>query len=192
MGYPKFRNQAALSTLLFLGVMVNISLPTLLISSSPLLATSDRTIKTQNIFSTSLKNSTHSPPPPNALVVTADATSLYANIPHEEIYIVDIHIVWIILDFILKQKTFKFMDTHTHQILGTSMGTRMALPYVILFMGKEECTIILTFLRLICFWKCFIDNIFFIFLGSHSQLNSLMTFINKISPSINYTVTYSE
>ena len=60
------------------------------------------------------------------------------------------------------------------------------------FMGKEEHTIILTFLHLIYFWKRFIDDIFFIFLGSHSQLNSLMTFINTISPTIKYTFSYSE
>ena len=85
------------------------------------------------------------PLPPNALLVTADAMSLYTNIPHQEgiaavIYFMEEykhllptncpppHIVRIILDFILKHSPFKFMDTHIHQILGTSMGTRMALP----------------------------------------------------------------
>ena len=84
------------------------------------------------------------------------------------------------------------MDTQINQILGTSMGTRMAPPYASLFMGKEERTIILTFLHLIYFWKHFIDDIFFIFLGSHSQLNSLMTFMNTISPTVKYTFTYSD
>ena len=82
------------------------------------------------------------------------------------------------------------MDTHIHQILGTSMGTRMVPPYTNLFMGKEERTIILTSLHLI-FWKRFIDDIF-IFLGSHSQLNSLITFMNTISSTIKYTFTYSK
>ena len=85
------------------------------------------------------------PLPPNALLVTADITSLYTNIPHQEdiaavIYFMEEykhllptncpppHIVRIILDFILKHSTFKFMDTHIHHILGTSMGTRMAPP----------------------------------------------------------------
>ena len=72
------------------------------------------------------------------------------------------------------------------------MGTKIAARYVNLLMGKEERTIILTFLHLIYFWKRFIDDIFFIFLGSHSQLNSLMTFMNRISPIIKYTFTYSE
>ena len=59
-------------------------------------------------------------------------------------------------------------------------------------MGKEDRTIILTFLHLTYFWKRFIDDIFFIFLGSHSHLNSLMTFMNTISPIIKYRFTYSE
>ena len=58
-GLPKFTSQAALSALLFLGVMVKLtfSLPTSLFSSSPQLATSHHMSKTQNIFSTSSKNS---------------------------------------------------------------------------------------------------------------------------------------
>ena len=102
------------------------------------------------------------------------------------------HIVHIILDFVLKHSTFKLMDTHIHQILDTSMGTRIAPSYANLFMGNEERTIILTFLHLIYFWKRFIDDIFFIFLGSHFQLKSLMTFMNTISPTIKYTFTSSE
>ena len=117
------------------------------------------------------------PLPPNALLVTADVTSLYTNIPHEDGIAAVIHfmekykhqlptncppphIVRVILDFILKHSTFKFMNTHIHQVRGTSMGTRMAPPYVNLFMGKEERNIILTFLHLIYFWKRFIDDTF--------------------------------
>ena len=82
------------------------------------------------------------------------------------------------------------MDTRIRQLLGSSMGTRMASLYSNLVMGKEERTIILTFLHLIYFWKRFIDDIFFTFLGSHSKLKSLMTFMNTISPTIKYTFTY--
>ena len=79
------------------------------------------------------------------------------------------------------------MDRHIHQIIGNSMETRIAPPYANLFMGKEERTIILTFLHLIYFWKYFIDDIFFNFLGSHSQLNSLVTFMNKIGRTNKYS-----
>ena len=95
------------------------------------------------------------PLPPNAILVTADVTSLYTNIPHEEGIAAVIHfmeeykhllptncppphIVRIILDFILKHSTFKFMDTHIHQILGTSMGIRMTPPVPIYSWEKKN------------------------------------------------------
>ena len=78
---------------------------------------------------------------------------------------------------------------HIHQIFCTSLGTRIAPPYANLFMGKQEGTIILTFLHLIYFWKHLFDGIF---LGSHSWLKSLTTFVNTISPTIKNTFTYSE
>ena len=79
-----------------------------------------------------------------------------------------------------------------HQIYGPSMGTRIAPPYVNLFMGKEEGTIIINFLHRIYFWERFIDDIFLIFLGPHCQFKSLITFMNAISPAIKYTFIYSE
>ena len=151
------------------------------------------------------------PIPSNALLVTGDVTSsyTYTNIPHEEGIAAAIHFMEkykhllptncppphmarIILDFILKHSTFKFMDAHIHQILSTSTGTRMAPRYDNLFMGKEKSTTILTFFHLIYFWKRLINDILFIFLGYHSQLKSLMTFMNTVSPTIKYTFTYSK
>ena len=72
------------------------------------------------------------------------------------------------------------------------MGTKMPPLCANIFMRKEERTIILTFLYLIYFWKRFISDIFFIFLGSHSQLKSLVIFMNTICTTIKYTFTYSE
>ena len=91
--------------------------------------------------------------PANALLVTADVTPLYTQIQHDGISAVinfmekqkhllpsnylPSYTVHAIRDFILKHSTFNFIDIHIHQILGTSMGTRTALPYANLFMGKE-------------------------------------------------------
>ena len=102
------------------------------------------------------------------------------------------YIVCAIIDFILKYFILKFMDTHIHEVLGISIGTWMAPPYASLFMDKEQRMIFLNFLNLIYFWKCFIDDIFFILLSFHSQLKSLMTFMNTVNPAIKYTFTYSE
>ena len=102
------------------------------------------------------------------------------------------HIVRSILEFILKHSTFKLMGTHIYQVLGTSMGTRMAFPYANLCMNMKENTIILTSFHLIYFHKRFIDDIFFIFLGSHFQRKSLTIFLNTINPTIKYSFTYFE
>ena len=95
------------------------------------------------------------PLPSNALLVTTDVTCLYTNIPQEEGIAAVIqfmekyrhllptncpppYIVRAILDFMLK-RTFKFMDTHIHQILSTSMETRVAPPMSIYsWAGKKH------------------------------------------------------
>ena len=74
------------------------------------------------------------------------------------------------------------------------MGTKMALPYTALFMGKEERIIILTFLQLIYFCKYFIDDTFFhlpglplptqIFDDIHEH-NQLVLLLNKDSSTPN-------
>ena len=56
-------------------------------------------------------------------------------------------------------------------------------------MGKEERTIVLAFLYLIYCWKRFIAGILFIFLGSHTQLETLMVFMNTNRPTIKYSFT---
>ena len=112
---------------------------------------------------------------------------LPTNCPHP-------HIMHAILDFILKQSTFKCMDAHIHQSLCTSMGTRMALPYTALFMGKEERIIILTFLQLIYFCKHFIEDTFFHLSGlplptqildDIHEHNQLVLLLNKDSSTPN-------
>ena len=80
--------------------------------------------------------------PTNVLLVTVDVTSLYKDIPHDD-GISDVihfmkkykhllpticplpHIIYAIFDFIFKHSTFNFMDTHIHQILGTSIGIKV-------------------------------------------------------------------
>ena len=71
------------------------------------------------------------------------------------------------------------------------MGTRVAPPYANLFMGKQESTIFLTFAFLILFRKRFIDDIFFIFTGTDTDLTNLMTQMNAQHPKIKYTFEYS-
>ena len=72
------------------------------------------------------------------------------------------------------------------------MGTKCAPPYSCIFMGKFENNYILPLSELIRFWKRFIDDIFFIFLGSLSELNALMNAMNNLHPTIKFNFKFSQ
>ena len=146
--------------------------------------------------------------PTDVFLVTADVTSLYTNIPHTEGIEASLHYITLhrkdmpsytppnlvfqtLLEFILKNSIFEFLDVLYHQTTGTSMGTRVAPPYANLFMGREEAEIINSFYEFIAFWKRFIDDIFFLFQGSEEDLKRLMDYMNSLHPSIKYTFEYS-
>ena len=129
--------------------------------------------------------------PNNAILVTADVTSLYTNIPHEDSieavaqhyaqwsHILPQHspkteVIKIILHFILKHSNFRFQDQHLKQNTGTSMGGRYASPYANIFMGKIEDIIHQEWSHHIYIWKRFIDDIFFIFTGTTTELTRLL------------------
>jgi hypothetical protein len=95
------------------------------------------------------------PLPENAILVTADVSSLYTNIPHEEgistiLSALDTHrhllpthtpnntIIRQFLTFILKVNHFQFLDKLYLQTQGTAMGTKMAPPYANVYMSKIE------------------------------------------------------
>ena len=148
------------------------------------------------------------PLPENAILVTADVTSLYTNIPHEEgiesvLHYMKLHAntlppgtpsphtIGVLLEAILKNNNLSFMDRHFVQLVGTAMGTKAAPPYANLFMGCHEETIQEAFIWAIPFWKRFIDDIFLIFLGTTKQLQSMKDFMNNLHPTIKFTFEHS-
>ena len=141
-------------------------------------------------------------------MVTADVTSLYTNIPHEEgISAVleglekhkDIRppdtpcnkIIEQFLRFILKGNYFDFMDKHYLQTQGTAMETKMAPPYANIFMAKIEQHLTMDWPQ-ICFWKRFIDDIFFIWRGSYESLLQFQQMANGHHRSIKFTFESSD
>ena len=101
------------------------------------------------------------------------------------------HTIGILLETILKHNNLSFMDKHFLQLVGTAMGTKAVPPYANLFMNRHEETIREAFIWAIPFWKRFIDDIFLIFLGTISQLQSLQDFINHLHPTIKFTFQHS-
>ena len=148
------------------------------------------------------------PLPENAILVTADVTSLYTNIPHEEgiesvLHYMKLHAdtlppgppsphtIGLLLETILKNSSLSFMDRHFLQLVSTAMGTKAAPPYANLGMGRHEETIWETFIWAIPFWKRFIDNIFLIFIGTTKQFRSMKDFMNNLHPTIKFTFEHS-
>ena len=101
------------------------------------------------------------------------------------------HTIGILLETILKHNNLSLMDKHFLQLVGTAMGIKAAPPYANLFMGGHKETIREAFIWAISFWKSFIDDIFLIFLGTISQLQSLQEFMNHLHPTIKFTFQHS-
>ena len=134
--------------------------------------------------------------------------SLYTNIPHEEgidavltyvtryrnampSYAPPNHVFRNMLHLILGNSIFEFLEEIYQQISGTSMRTRMAPPYANLFMGVLEDVFRGTIPELNQFWKRFIADIFFIFVGSEQRLKDICKQMNSSHPTIKFTFEYS-
>ena len=146
--------------------------------------------------------------PHNTILCTADVTSLYTNIPHEEgiqviLDALDTHrhllppntpnntIINTCLQFILKHNYFSFLNKHYQQTQGTAMGTKMAPPYANIFMSHIEQQITHKYRQHIILWQRFIDDIIFIWEGSLSLLQEFMAHANAFHNTIKFTFEYS-
>ena len=151
----------------------------------------------------------HPPLPKNTFLVTADVSSLYTNIPHEEginiiLNSLNTHrhilpkntpnnaIIKNFLHFILKDNYFDFLDKHYLQIQGTAMGTKMAPPYANIFMAHIEKQITQSYNTHILLWKRFIDDIFFIWQGTLQSLQEFITHANAHHNTIKFTFEHSD
>ena len=144
----------------------------------------------------------------DTFLVTADVTSLYTNIPHDEgisaiIKAIDKHrdltpkytpdneVIKLILSFILKHNQFDFMDKHYKQIQGTAMGTKMAPPYANIFMSHFETPLMTTYAQHILLWKRYIDDILFLWKGTRQSLEKFIQHTNTLHPTIKLTFEIS-
>ena len=76
---------------------------------------------------------------------------------------------------------------------GTAMGTRAAPNYANVYMGNFENKYIYQSpaMTSIAFYKRFIDDIFFIWIGGEHCLKKLLDHLNKVHDSIKFTSEYS-
>ena len=145
--------------------------------------------------------------PKDAILVTMDVRSLYTNIPNQEgIEAVKSYfrarskpgdgflsqVIATFLSLILTLNNFVFNDDNYVQVNGASMGTKCAPSYACLFMGRFEEEFILPRIKdSILIYVRYIDDLFFIWKGTESDLLKFFKEINEVHPTIKLDYEYS-
>ena len=114
--------------------------------------------------------------PPNTFLFTADAVSMYTNIPTNKALLfigkylrekrypgVPIGALMRALQLIMRNNIVHFGDTYHKQLCGTAMGTPPAPPYANLYAAIKEERALERFSTHITFFRRFIDDIFGMF-----------------------------
>ena len=106
-----------------------------------------------------------------------------------------------LLDLVLKYNIFVF-DGHLYQqLIGTAIGTRCApnvadIFILLSFIDEKIKTIALNFseneINPLLIFRRFLDDILFIFLGSNDKLHKFLDEMNKIAPSIKFTMQHTK
>jgi hypothetical protein len=118
--------------------------------------------------------------PPNAVLFTADAISMYTNIPTNTAMIViknllmkyrntldpnyPVSAVMKGLSLIMRNNVFTFGDVTFRQLNGTAMGTPPAPPYATLYYATHEASLLQNHKGYLLYYKRFIDDVFGIYL----------------------------
>jgi len=140
--------------------------------------------------------------PENALLFTADATSMYTNIDTEtgitaiREFLLDNHMAiptsfptdlfLQVLTIVMENNIFSFSNTYWLQLTGTAMGTPAACNYATITFGTHENKEILPrFSRQILYYRRYIDDIFGIWIpttvniGQDATWNSFKERLNN-------------
>ena len=153
--------------------------------------------------------------PAHSFPVTVDVTALYTNIPThgsvgglqameialqrrttEEKSKIPTRFLVDLLKTVLDGNIFEFDGQLWQQKIGTAMGTKVAPTYACLFMGWLEELMLQTWSNKKSdpkpyMWRRYIDDIFFIWSGSVSELNEFIHHLNSQHPYIKFTATYN-
>lgn len=134
------------------------------------------------------------------ILVVADVSSLYTNIPHKD----GLTAMFEALEnrenkypssdtfvklakIVLEKNTFQFNKNFYTQLQGTAMGTKMAPNYAILFMDWLERNLIASSDKKPMVWWRYIDDIFFIWTHGQEALQNFQNHANAFHDSIKFT-----
>jgi len=145
---------------------------------------------------------------PRTILVTADVSNMYTNIPLDEgiqsiiTAIENNHtempkhtphkrVIKMFLKFILKDNYFQFRDKFYLQTQGVAMGCKIAPAFANIFMAELEKDMLSQYTWNIYLWKRYIDDIFFIWQKGMNKLKTFMNHCNAFHPTIKFTFEYS-
>ena len=144
------------------------------------------------------------PLPDDIILCTIDVVGLYPNIPHDEGLIalrkslesredktISTDSLMDLAECVLKNNIFEHNLSFFKQLRGTAIGTKMAPPYAIIFMGDLEERILqnCSFKPLV--WWRYIDDIFLLWQHGEEKLKEFLDILNCYHPSIKFTSKYS-
>ena len=95
-------------------------------------------------------------------------------------------------EIILKNIFFEFDQKTFKQVRGTTIGTRIAPPYAILFMADLEGKILNDLEEKPMIWWRYIDDIFFVWEHGEESLETFLSKLNTFHPTIKFTAEYSK
>ena len=145
--------------------------------------------------------------PENTILVSMDVTSLYTNIPQEEgiqtvcraynsLYNdqtpIPTRFLEKALGLILQENSFQFCGKNYLQTHGTAMGTKMAVAFANIFMGKVETELLNRSAFKPLVWKRYIGDIFSLWDISREESHQFIEQANNHHPTIKFTAEISE
>ena len=161
---------------------------------------------TSKIFSDDfLRKVANLPPLPDDLILcTIDVVGLYPNIPHDEGQIairkaldsredktISTDSLMDLAECVLKNNIFEHNSRFFKQLRGTAIGTKMAPPYAIIYLGYLEENILRdSELKPLAWWR-YIDDIFMLWQHGEKELKKFLDALNCYHPTIKFTAEYS-
>ena len=141
----------------------------------------------------------------NTALLTIDATALFTNIIHEEGLgtlkielekrkhpAVPTEFLLKLMELLLRNNIFEFHDGYYKQNIGAAMGVKPIPDYANIFMASLDTKIKnLLGAEAILLLKRFLDDFFLIFQGSTKELHKLFDLINKMHPTIKFTMSHT-
>jgi hypothetical protein len=131
--------------------------------------------------------------PQNTLLVSLDISSLYTNI--------DLRILSDLLssmdpclseitNFVTSNNYFEFNNLVYHQTNGLAMGTNAAVNLANLYLGKLLDPFVSNSENVL-FYRRYIDDLFLLWTGTHSELDAFRAYLNNLIPKIQFTMAVS-